>query len=557
MFPKQHALLKSAPIIRQALAGYQWRAEPSNWLEIAESKAGQFVIPVPLVGAFSSGKSTLINALLGEKIFSTNIDPETAVPAEIVYGAKEAFFGIYPDGSKLPLSREDVRENRLGALHKGGYLEVTLPAANLEKLQHLRLVDMPGWDSGIEAHSTAIDNYASRSLAYGVAVSADEGNLRDSIRRALKELAIGSMPVFAVVTKADKKPEEDVAAVLHQVELEIVATMGKPPIMAVSVSARKAQITGFVAALQALEVQAEPLFADTVIKPVVSKLHNFCAHLDTLLNKDDLDSEKIDAESKVLLAQMQKFQAKLDDETATLDARVAPVLSKIMSHLKACLSEQAESFAETALRGGDLQGELGIAVRQAVAEGIRDEFEPEITRYVGRIADSLPESFSPEINQTFNFENKVDQGMGSAGGISAILAAVLPLLKLTGKGGMIAAAVIAVVGLLENLFASSRKKEVEAAHQREEAFQAIIGKVIPDVIGQVRGALESQLHEHIKAAKMAIVNQAKAQQQSHEAALADLQAKLAQGKEAFDKACAQHQTTKTAIIQIIDELEAA
>ena len=103
------------------------------------------------------------------------------------------------------------------------------PIPQLAGLSHLRLVDMPGWDSGIQAHSVAIDNYASRSLAYGVVVSADEGNLRDSIRKALKELAVRDIPVFAIVSKADKKPPEDVDAVVEQVKQEITHTMGKPP----------------------------------------------------------------------------------------------------------------------------------------------------------------------------------------------------------------------------------------------------------------------------------------------------------------------------------------
>ena len=86
MFQQQKIIIESMPAIREILSRYQWQTEPANWLDSTEDKSRQFVIPVPLVGAFSAGKSSLINALIGSPIFSTNIDPETAVPAEVRHG---------------------------------------------------------------------------------------------------------------------------------------------------------------------------------------------------------------------------------------------------------------------------------------------------------------------------------------------------------------------------------------------------------------------------------------------------------------------------------------
>lgn len=45
----------------------------------------------PIIGKFSSGKSALINTILGytRRILKEDITPETAVPAEIVYSDSE------------------------------------------------------------------------------------------------------------------------------------------------------------------------------------------------------------------------------------------------------------------------------------------------------------------------------------------------------------------------------------------------------------------------------------------------------------------------------------
>ncbi len=52
-------------------------------------------IIIPFVGAFSSGKSSLINALLGEDILSTDIAPETVLPVELRAGGTQQFVACH------------------------------------------------------------------------------------------------------------------------------------------------------------------------------------------------------------------------------------------------------------------------------------------------------------------------------------------------------------------------------------------------------------------------------------------------------------------------------
>ena len=64
-----------------------------------------FRVTAPVIGGFSTGKSSLINAVLGEKLLSTNITPETAVPTEIISGNDTATL-VSADGSEstMPLA---------------------------------------------------------------------------------------------------------------------------------------------------------------------------------------------------------------------------------------------------------------------------------------------------------------------------------------------------------------------------------------------------------------------------------------------------------------------
>lgn len=556
MFNQQQIILESLPLLRDLISKYQWKTEPSDWVDRAEENSLHFVVPVPLVGAFSAGKSTLVNALIGSPIFSTNIDPETAIPAEVRHGETENFSGILPDGRRIPLDRETIRENRLEALRKGGWVDAVLPIPQLADLSHLRLVDMPGWDSGIEAHSAAIDNYASRSLAYGVVISAEEGTLHESIRRALKELATCDMPIFAIISKADKKPAEEVEAVIAQVKQEISHTMGKPPFMAIKVSARKNDIGEFIMALQHLETQSESLFTENVARPFAGQLHSFSAHLNTLLNSDDLNSEKIKAECEQLQADMLAFETRLSDETNQLDARVQPILGRIMQHLVSCLNDQLDSLTDKAINGSDLQGPIGTTVRLAVEEGIRDEFNPEIERYLNRVAEGLPSNFSPDVSCTFNFEKAQGKEEGSLI-VTPFVALIVPALKFIPQLTILGPVIIGVVALLEKFFHAKGQKEIEEARQREEALQTILHQVIPSVVEQVKTALQPLLHTHVQQAKQKIADSVRAQQASHSAALEELEKQLAAGQAAFAQAREQYQTDQTFIQTLLTKLEQA
>ncbi len=556
MFKQQEIILNASPLLRGILKQYSWRSSPENWLELAERESRHFIVTLPLVGAFSAGKSTLINALIGESLLSTNIDPETAYPAELTYGASEKLAGHLPDGREMKLTRNDLHGDLTALLPKGSYISATLPHPLFARLSHLRLVDMPGWDSGIEAHASAIDSYASRSLAYCVVVSADEGNLRESLRRALRELAVRDMPILAVISKADKKPLEDVDAVVEQVRQEITAVMGQPPLAVVKASARKNHLDELIAALEQLEEQAEELFARNVTQTVLAKLGSFDAHLNTLINSDDLDSEKIQAQCEQLNADMAQFATRLDDETRQLEARVQPVLGRIVDQIGIALREDVESLTSEALHGGDLSGNIGSTVRLAAQKAISTEFSPEIERYLNRVVDGLPEDFSPEINCTFDYRVK-SGNEAPALVLTPILTLLRPLLKIRPELNVIVNVVLGVVSLLEGLFANEKQKQVDEARQREAVQQKIVTTVIPDTLRQVRAVLQPMLEEHIQSAKQKIADTVRAQQESHGAALRELQTKLAAGQAEFAAARAQYQSDRGVVSELITNLENA
>lgn len=71
-----------------------------NYLETAPIRLAVF-------GEFSAGKTTVLNALIGEEILSVAVEPTTAVPTRVRYGREFNIFVHRTDGVSLPLFEDD------------------------------------------------------------------------------------------------------------------------------------------------------------------------------------------------------------------------------------------------------------------------------------------------------------------------------------------------------------------------------------------------------------------------------------------------------------------
>ena len=68
--------------------------------------------------------------------------------------------------------------------------EIEYDSEFLKQIKSVNIVDLPGFDTSIELHNRAIDQYLPNSLAYLLVVSSDEPVLKESISDFLKELKV-------------------------------------------------------------------------------------------------------------------------------------------------------------------------------------------------------------------------------------------------------------------------------------------------------------------------------------------------------------------------------
>ena len=113
--------------------------------EVLKREIAEAELVVPVVGAFSAGKSTLINSFLGSEHLPVNITPETAVATELRYSDRERVEAIMENDEA---DRYAIAE--IGAVKEKAaqyqYVKVFLNSEQLKGIAPLVLVDMPGFE---------------------------------------------------------------------------------------------------------------------------------------------------------------------------------------------------------------------------------------------------------------------------------------------------------------------------------------------------------------------------------------------------------------------------
>lgn len=112
---------------------------------------------IVVCGEFKRGKSSLINALLGEDVAVADVTPETITLNRISYGEHSNAL-VLPGGKRLLLKDEELRRSKLESIldehGKGVYqLELKRP---IELLKSMTIVDTPGMEDSMRDYSPMV-----------------------------------------------------------------------------------------------------------------------------------------------------------------------------------------------------------------------------------------------------------------------------------------------------------------------------------------------------------------------------------------------------------------
>ncbi len=185
-------------------------------------------LEVALFGRVSSGKSSLLNALLSTNVLPVGINPITAVPTKLFYGPALQTTVAYASGRRETVTIEEfgqlvTEQGNPGNLRNLVRAVVEVPSPRLK--QGIVLVDTPGLGSLARRGSAETLAYLpSCDLAL---LLIDAGSsLNEEDIGTLRLLYEGGIPAIVLLSKADLLASGDLHQAAHYIQGQIQAELG-------------------------------------------------------------------------------------------------------------------------------------------------------------------------------------------------------------------------------------------------------------------------------------------------------------------------------------------
>lgn len=344
---------------------------------------------VLVMGEFSSGKSTFLNALLGDKIFPSSALPCTGCIAEIQYSDNWTFTLIPKDKNKksFTIQRSQLKEYT-SIDHNDTKLnpyEKLLVSAPMPLCKHgVKLIDSPGLNDPTSHDKTTLEYMPQVDATIFCMDSQHANSLSDG--KAIKLMReCGHDAIIFVLTKIDQVEENEVDEVRSHLRKKLVprTSLGKDGIFFLdSKSALKAKMEGNAAMLRESQL---PIFEEALEKILAGekgriKLGKICSMI-ALVNSDS--SSKLRAMVENRRSDRKKLTAKLEEAQYPL-IQANKAAERIREKIK-------EGITEICDYAGMMAGQYQLSLGEKIADWADRTLVP------GSLPKDIGESFSTEM----------------------------------------------------------------------------------------------------------------------------------------------------------------
>lgn len=453
--------------------------EASSVLEGIDS----YRVNTPVVGNFSTGKSSMINAIIEKPLLSVEITPETAVPTEIYYGDNK----VYQHDKNTVIERK-IEELPLKGLtiQTTDLVKIEYDNEFLKEIRTVNIVDLPGFDTSFELHNRAIDQYLPNSLAYLLVVSSDEPVLKESISDFLKELKVYNMPVYVVITKSNRLDEDELLECKKLLQKLVGKIVERDDVKVACVdSYGRVNVEELKEILREIQSQTGRIFVNKYSKILRAASRLTEVYLVERIDKACLSTSRLEEEQEKIEKRMKEIKTDIDKEKGNFEKQSKICINTIRERIKCDLEATLPTISAMLENGTDITDKINSVVRRSVRIGINTEFEPKLKKYVEHISEMIIIEF-PDNDIIINSVNSVIKNNV----VEEVTKTALPVI-LAGVG-LILTPVAAVIGGMVGVAADivhnisnnkKRQKEVD------KAANAIIAEVTAQTIASIEGEI--------------------------------------------------------------------
>lgn len=302
--------------------------------ERTQNPSAQLILP--LIGEFSAGKTSLINALTDSKVLEIASRPTTATLYQIFFGSTEnKAVALTAEGESVELQLDSMKNEELLK-----YPTVNLFDTSTKVPKDIIFVDTPGLSSPDPKHREVLISILPRVDAILLTVDANQPITR-SLLAFVKEMRLAEKPIYLILNKTDTKSTGE----LQDLKAGIARDIDLPIDSIVCTSAS----TGGVSELQQLlsKIQAEKTQIIAKVdalrtKELISELRSFIAEilrsssspkeLKEAVRAQERELERLQSNIRQLMERVEeKLSDKVDETQSTLRTQLWTSLNGILS----------------------------------------------------------------------------------------------------------------------------------------------------------------------------------------------------------------------------------
>lgn len=278
-----------------------------------EGKREDCPIVLPFMGEFSSGKTSLINALTDCKQLETATTPTTATIYEVHFGCEKCFAEVvFPDNKRNHF-------DSISELHNEDIVDASVvevyDTSNLVS-SSIVLVDTPGLSSSDPRHKQTLIEFLPEADGILLVSDINQPGLTRSLTDFIKTMELSKRRIYLILTKCDTKSEKEI----NEAKKYIAANNRIKQDYIVSVSAKDNNVTELLNLLKDIQKDKAEIMEQVNKQRVINiaqQLDNTIATLKkSTLSDDELDDviEEQQHRLRKLNSSIQKMMDSLSDE---------------------------------------------------------------------------------------------------------------------------------------------------------------------------------------------------------------------------------------------------
>lgn len=261
---------------------------------------------LPLVGEFSSGKTTLINSLTDSKKLETATKPTTATIYEVHFGCESCHAKVVTENGDIQ-DVNDIAELKNDVLADAEVVTVfdtssRVPATTI-------LVDTPGLSSPDIKHRQTLVNFLPK--ADGIMLVTDiNQQITRSLTDFIETMKLSKRPIYLILTKSDTKSAADIESAKKYISENCQIPLKRLAV----VSAATNNLDELYALLDSIQKDKKEIIKQVDALRIKNITNSLIKHVETLMDASNSDKDLEEA--------IRRSQYELDKISRNIDRLV-------------------------------------------------------------------------------------------------------------------------------------------------------------------------------------------------------------------------------------------